>query len=119
MIVAAEDGEPIGFAVAYLLDRINENHRMALFYEIEVAEAHRRRGVGRAMIETLKSMCGAEGVAKMWVQTSPSNEAAVALYPSTGARAAGSDGELVFTYHFTGPGDEPTVGEPGCRLGSE
>ena len=92
---------------------------MSLFYEIEVAEAHRRRGAGRAMIDALQSICAAEGVAKMWVQTAPSNQAAAALYRSTGAREAGSEGEIVFTYPFEGRGGESTIGEAGCRLGCE
>ncbi len=117
--MAAHDGHPVGFALAYTLDRVDGNRRMALLYEIEVVEGHRRRGAGRAMIEALKSVCVAENVFKMWTQTSPSNEAAAALYRSTGAGAAGSDGELVSTYRLAGHGDEPTGGEPACRLGSE
>lgn len=119
LVVAAHDGHPVGFALAYTLDRVDGNRRMALLYEIEVVEGHRRRGAGRAMIEALKSVCVAENVFKMWTQTSPSNEAAAALYRSTGAGAAGSDGELVSTYRLAGHGDEPTGGEPACRLGSE
>ena len=102
LIVAVEDGEPIGFALAYLLDRIDGDRRMALFYEIEVAASHRRRGAARAMIELLKSVCATENVAKMWVQTSPSNEAAAALYRSTGARATASGVETVFLYDVSG-----------------
>jgi len=102
LIVATEDGEPIGFALAYLLDRIDGNRRMALFYEIEVAANHRRRGVARAMIELLKSVCAPENVVKMWVQTSHANEAAVALYRSTGAHETASGGETVFVYNFRG-----------------
>ncbi|MGD9675118.1 MAG: N-acetyltransferase family protein [Candidatus Bipolaricaulia bacterium] len=108
LVVAVTNGEPIGFALAYLLDRVDGDRRMALFYEIEVSDGHRRRGVARVMIEALKSICVAEGVVKMWVQTSPSNQAAAALYQSTGGRAAAGEGDIVFVYDFPGSG----VGAP-------
>ena len=118
LIVATEGEQPIGFALAYLLDRVDGGRRMALFYEIEVAEAHRRCGAGRRMVETLKSVCSAEGVGKMWVQTSPSNDAAVALYRSTGARAKGNEGDTVFAYSFEGSGGRQPSKEAGCRPSS-
>lgn len=100
---------------------------MALFYEIEVVEGHRRRGAGRAMIEALKTVCGEENVFKMWVQTDASNEAAAALYRSTGARATVGSGEMVFLYDFAKPGArggdprdlpcETRAAEAGCREG--
>ncbi|MEN6369865.1 MAG: GNAT family N-acetyltransferase [Thermotogota bacterium] len=107
LVVATENGSPVGFALAYILDRVDGDRRMALLYEIEVVEGHRRRGAAWAMIELLKSVCRAGNVFKMWAQTSLSNEAAAALYRSTGARAQGGDGDIVFRYDFVEPHDCP------------
>ena len=52
---------------------------MMFFYEIEVASAHRRRGVGRRMIHALKAVCRHENGMKMWVLTARSNVAATRL----------------------------------------
>lgn len=58
---------------------------MMFFYEIGVAESHRRRGIGTRLIRELKSICRANDVMKMWVPTGRANIAATRLYASTGA----------------------------------
>jgi ribosomal protein S18 acetylase RimI-like enzyme len=47
LIVATDDGIPVGYTVAYLLDRVDRDQQMMFFYVIGVAESHRRRGIGR------------------------------------------------------------------------
>ncbi len=71
---------------------------MVCLYEIGVAEPHRRRGVGRALVEELKAHCRRERVTKTWVVTSRANTAAVRLYESTGARAGDASDDVVFVY---------------------
>src|SRR5918992_537066 len=76
LIVASEGGEPVGYLVAYLLDRLDRNQQMMFFYEIQVAESHRRCGIGKQMITELKALCRAQDVMKMWVPTGRANIAA-------------------------------------------
>lgn len=85
MIVACADGVPVGYLLAYLLDRVDRDQQMMFFYEIGVAESHRRRGVGKRLIGEVKSICREADVMKMWVPTGRSNVAATRLYASTGA----------------------------------
>ena len=98
LIVAIDHGVPVGYIVAYLLDRIDRNRRMMFFYEVDVAEAHRRRGIGKRMIAELKEICRTEDVMKMWVPTSRSNIAATRLYASTGGMPLSPDDEVTYTY---------------------
>lgn len=98
LIVATEENRPVGYVVAYLLDRVDRVQTMMLLYEISVAESYQRRGVGAAMIKLLKQLCRQQGVMKMWVQTNKSNKAAVRLYESTGAEANASGDEITFLY---------------------
>jgi ribosomal protein S18 acetylase RimI-like enzyme len=98
LIVATGLGVPVGYIVAYLLDRIDRKPGMMFFYEIGVVESYRRRGIGKQMIAELKTICRAEDVMKMWVPTSRSNIAAARLYASTGAVPLSGDDEVTFTY---------------------
>jgi ribosomal protein S18 acetylase RimI-like enzyme len=98
VFVVAIDTEPVGYAVAYLLDRIDRDQRMMFFYEIGVAEPRRREGIGRGLVEALKAICRDEDVLKMWVPTARSNTAATALYASTGAVPLGNDDEVTYAY---------------------
>ena len=82
-IVAIEDDKPIGFALAYELERIDRPHPMLFLYEIEVIETHRQQGVATAMIELLKETCREKGAFKMFVIAAASNSAALRLYNST------------------------------------
>lgn len=98
LIAASDAGVPVGYLIAYLLDRIDGSRGMMLFYEISVAESHRGRGVGTKMIAELKSLCRRHDVAKMWVHTNRSNTAATRLYSRTGAQKPDETDEVTFTY---------------------
>src|ERR1700735_5336933 len=81
-IVAIEDDQPVGFALAYELERIDRSHPMVFLYEMEVVESHQRQGVATMMIELLKKICRKRGVFKMFVIAAASNHAALQLYDS-------------------------------------
>jgi ribosomal protein S18 acetylase RimI-like enzyme len=98
LIVATMDGVPVGFLLAYLLDRADRDQQMMFLYEIGVAESHRRRGIGTRMITQLKRICSAQNVMKMWVPTGRSNVAATRLYASTGATPLPSGDEVTYAY---------------------
>ena len=102
------DGVPVGFLLAYLLDRADRDQQMMLLYEIGVTESHRRRGIGTQMITQLKGLCWAQNVMKMWVPTGRSNLAATRLYASTGAIPL-PDGDEV-TYAYTRQSFTPSTG---------
>jgi aminoglycoside 6'-N-acetyltransferase I len=97
LLVAHRDGDPLGFALGYRLDRIDRAKPMLLFYEIGVEETHRRRGAARALVEYLKSLCRELNAMKMWVITDRDNVAARALYEATGGRIAAARG-LVYEW---------------------
>ncbi len=84
LLVATDEHDPIGFALGYVLERIDGMQPMLFFYEIEVVETCRRRGVGRALVAAIRDVGHQENVARMWVQTSPDNVPARALYRGSG-----------------------------------
>jgi ribosomal protein S18 acetylase RimI-like enzyme len=97
LILGLEDHSPVGFALAYLLDRVDRNQTMMLFYEIVVSGRHRGRGWGTKMVNALKRVGRDLSVMEIWVLTDRSNSAAIGLFESTGATRAGDD-DVMFVY---------------------
>lgn len=97
LLVAESAGEPIGFALAYRLDRVDRERPMVCLYEIGVSEGHRRSGVGTALVGALRRVGEEIGAVKTWTITNRSNEAAVRLFERTGARAPAGD-DIVYVY---------------------
>jgi ribosomal protein S18 acetylase RimI-like enzyme len=97
LVVAEDERRPLGFALAYELDRVDEHAPMMLLYEIEVAGTARGRGIGWQLVGALRRHCERRGGVKMWVLTDEDNTAAMALYRSTGGvRRAGET--VLFEY---------------------
>jgi ribosomal protein S18 acetylase RimI-like enzyme len=72
---------------------------MMYLHEIDVLPSYQRQGIGTALIEELKRICRTEGITKMWLGTSESNIAAMALYQKTGGMRL-STGEAGFQWTF-------------------
>jgi ribosomal protein S18 acetylase RimI-like enzyme len=85
LLVAYDGAVPIGFISGVETVHPDKGTEMFL-YELGVAESHRRRGVGRALIERLATIARAVGCYGMWVATDDANVAALATYQSAGAR---------------------------------
>lgn len=98
LIVALEEDRPIGFLIAYLLDRADRDQQMMLLYEISVDSSHRRKEAAKGMVRLLKKFCRDLDVMKMWVYTNRSNEPAVNLYRSCDGEEATSGDEVSFTF---------------------
>jgi ribosomal protein S18 acetylase RimI-like enzyme len=90
-VVAYVGEEPVGFVFGYRLSRFDGKPPMVFVYEVAVVEEHRRRGIGRALIEEVKRLADEDGCRKMLVPTNRSNEAAMALYRSAGGEEGAAD----------------------------
>ncbi len=99
LLAALDDNTPIGFILAYRLQRVDRDQNMMFFYEINVAEKYRKKGVGIALINKLKEMCKQENIFKMFVLTNRSNTAAYNLYKKTGGIPDTAGDEVTFVYH--------------------
>lgn len=82
IFVAAFDGDtPVGFAFGYDLPRRHGAPSILFVYELEVGEAHRRRGIATALMTALRRESRSS---EAFVLTEPDNDAANALYASLG-----------------------------------
>lgn len=89
VVAALEDGEPVGFLLAYELPRIDDDDTMVFLYELEVAERWRRRGVGRTLVGELRRETPL--ARKTFVLTDDENPGAVAFYAAVGGRRVSPD----------------------------
>ena len=86
LMVAYVDDAPVGFITGIEMLHPDKGMEM-LLYELGVDEAHRRRGIGRALSEALLALARRKGGYGMWVPVEPSNDPAVATYRSAGSGA--------------------------------
>jgi ribosomal protein S18 acetylase RimI-like enzyme len=105
LILALDAAVPVGFALAYILERADGSGRMICFYEIEVAEARRRCGIGRRIVDALLETARGEAAYKMWVVADASNTPALALYAAAGAERS-TDASVLFTWRFDAHGSD-------------
>jgi GNAT superfamily N-acetyltransferase len=91
-LVAERDGHLVGLA-HYLFHRTtNAVGPICYLQDLFTDEAHRRGGVGRALIERVRERAKAAGAVRVYWQTHESNAAARALYD----RIARNSGFLVY-----------------------
>jgi [ribosomal protein S18]-alanine N-acetyltransferase len=87
LVAVEDDGDlPVGFISGVETTHPDKGTEMFL-YELSVAEGHRKRGIGRALVAALADLARAQGCYGMWVGTEPDNAAALATYKSAGAAA--------------------------------
>lgn len=84
ILIAYEDGVPAGFVSGIEMTHPDKGTEMFL-YELGVAEAYRRRGIGRSLVSRLAEIARSSGCYGMWVLTSEDNFAAMATYRRAGA----------------------------------
>lgn len=65
--VAEEGGVVVGHLLAYVERRRAGDARQVLLYEIGVREAHRRRGIGTALVGAMREWMVEHDVAEAWV----------------------------------------------------
>lgn len=76
--VVAEDDAIVGYAVTLRSDDVVDLQRIA------VAPAHRRAGIARLMLETVRRAGRSEGAHRMLLEVSADNNAALAFYAAEG-----------------------------------
>jgi ribosomal-protein-alanine N-acetyltransferase len=82
-LVAEQDGALAGFIITAREDDLG--HVITL----DVAEAHRRRGLGAALLAEAEARMFAAGVRQVWLETAANNQAAIAFWEKHGYRTQG------------------------------
>jgi ribosomal-protein-alanine N-acetyltransferase len=91
LLLAYVDGSPAGFVSATELSHPDKPDPELFLNELAVDEAHRGRGIGRALVAELWRVGQALGCRGMWVLTDVDNAAANKVYSAAGGRRARED----------------------------
>ncbi|MGB3672419.1 MAG: AAC(3)-I family aminoglycoside N-acetyltransferase [Phormidesmis sp.] len=89
-LAAMKNHNVVGGIAAYELKKFEQERSEIYLYDLAVASAYRRQGIATALIEKLKEIAAERGAYVIFVQadTSPEDEAAIALYTKLGKREA-------------------------------
>jgi ribosomal protein S18 acetylase RimI-like enzyme len=102
LLFAFDGGETIGFISSMELTHPDKGTEMFL-YELGVDEAHRRQGVGTALVDALAAVAAERGCYGMFVLTEAENEAALRTYRRAGAGPSEPAQMLTWTFPATDP----------------
>ena len=94
LLIAYDEGEPVGFVSGVELTHPDKGTEMFL-YELAVDERYRRRGIGRALVGRLGQLARERGCYGMFVLTEPENSAALATYSFDAVKR---DDSVMFTW---------------------
>jgi len=97
LLIAYADDAPAGFVSGVELTNPDKGTEMFL-YELAVDEAHRRQGIGTALVEALRDLARKQGCYGMWVLTEADNAAAGATYRKAGGEAESQP--VMFSWRF-------------------
>ncbi|HEY7398452.1 MAG TPA: GNAT family N-acetyltransferase [Gaiellaceae bacterium] len=100
LLLAYVDGRPVGMVSGVELTHPDKGTELFL-YELAVDEAHRRRGIGTALVEELAALARVHGCYGMWVLTDRDNPAALATYRRAGAK--GDSDQVMFEWEWPKP----------------
>ncbi len=91
-LVACEDDTIVGFVIGYL------SGRTGVVYTLDVQPAHRRKGVGRALLNAIERYLVTLGARQLRLEAATSNKEALSLYRKAGY----VEGELLENYYGHG-----------------
>jgi aminoglycoside 3-N-acetyltransferase I len=95
LVAALENGEPLGGVTGHVLPMTRSESTELFIYDLAVDPAHQRRGVGTALVETLRREAAAAGTPVAFVPADNEDLHALAFY-----RAMGGDGAPVTIFTF-------------------
>lgn len=80
LVAIGEQGQVVGGLVAYVLQKIDQEHSEVYLYDLAVEVDHRRQGIATQLISELKVVAKSYGANVIFVQADNEDMEAVALY---------------------------------------
>lgn len=89
VVVADVDGRPVGLAHLQVTPAIERDRPAAKIGALIVDDAHRGRGIGRALVETMEAEARARGCELLYLTTAERRDNAHAFYERLGLEYTG------------------------------
>lgn len=84
VIAGLADGVPIAGLTAYVLPLTRSETAEIFIYDIAVAPTHQRQGVGRRLVQEVRSIATRRNIATTWVPADNEDDFALEFYRSIG-----------------------------------
>jgi ribosomal protein S18 acetylase RimI-like enzyme len=97
LLLAYESASPVGFVTGVEMTHPDKGTEMFL-YELGVTEKHRRKGIGTALVRSLRDLAKERSCYDMWVLTDQTNTAALAAYSNAGGERG--DDQVMLSWMF-------------------
>lgn len=85
VLVALGDDRVIGGVTGYELELYSEKKKEMYLYDLAVDEGHRKKGVGRSLITSLKEIAQKRAVSLIFVEAHAEDTGAIEFYRAIGA----------------------------------
>jgi ribosomal protein S18 acetylase RimI-like enzyme len=95
--VALADGQVAGGLTAYVMRQYYSTAPLIYIYDLAVSSHMQRQGVGRMLVEAVKSYGSSVGAELVMVEAEEQDEHAISFYQSTGAKGIKT---VHFEYHL-------------------
>ncbi|MFZ4807259.1 MAG: GNAT family N-acetyltransferase [Hyphomicrobiaceae bacterium] len=96
VVAGLVDGEPIAGLTAFVLPLTRAQTDELFIYDIAVAPAHQRQGIGRRLVQAVRSLAAERNIATTWVPADNEDDPALEFY-----RAIGGTPHAVTVFTFT------------------
>ena len=93
LLAAVVDHHVVGYALAYRFPSPYSAGHLSYLYDIEVVPEHRKKGIGKLLINTLLKKLKEDNVKELWLGTAIDNVAGQKLFSTTG----GERSDEIFT----------------------
>lgn len=99
VLVAVDDKSTVlGGLVAYVLDKFEQNRKEIFVYDLGIATAHQRKGLGTGLLNHLKTVAKQLGAYQIFVEAEGGDDRAIEFYKTIA-------NEEIKAHHFTIPVD--------------
>jgi aminoglycoside 3-N-acetyltransferase I len=100
MLVAAalQDDEVAGYALAYLLPRLDNGRDMMMIYHLFVQEKYQRQGIATRLMQMLLEYGNEHQIHYTCLITQQDNEKAIALYTKLGGKLHPTNNQVFYWY---------------------